>query len=135
MTDSQTVLHYCTMKPYHQSSTYDDLEALPDLKSSPGYEVIDGNPKTYMRMDQGNADSKHRLGIWCCTPGSFRCVEKGDELQTLLEGSLTLIYDDGSEHHFGPGDSIYTEKGERVIWKIHETVKKVFFTHDSNGTD
>ena len=48
-----------------------------------------------------------------------------------MEGKLTLVSETGEEHHLGPGDSIYTEKGEKVIWKVHQTVKKVFFTHDS----
>ena len=121
------------MKPYLNQTTQNNLLDLPELSSSPGYEVLEGNPKASMRIDQGSAGSKHRLGIWRCTPGAFKCTEKGDELQTIIEGKLILIYEDGVEHLFGPGDSIYTEKGEKVIWKVLETVTKVFFTHDETG--
>ena len=121
------------MKSYLSTTPQTSLQALPSLSETPGYEVLEGDPHASIRFDRGTASSKHRLGIWECTPGTFKCTEKGDELQTILEGKLTLIYPDGSEFHFGPGDSIYTEKGEQVIWKITETVMKVFFTHDSDG--
>lgn len=104
------------------------FEQLPPLASSPGYEVLEGSPETAIHFYRGDNDSPTRLGLWRCTPGEFRCIEKGDELQTLIAGRLTLIFEDGSEHHLEPGQSIYTEKGERVIWRIEETVTKIFFT-------
>ena len=104
------------------------FEKLPPLSESPGYEVLSGNPETAIYFFRGDNDSATRLGLWQCTPGEFRCIEKGDELQTLIEGRLTLIFEDGSEHTLAPGQSIYTEKGEKVIWRIDETVTKVFFT-------
>ena len=121
------------MKSYHHDSIQNNLEALPPLKDTPGYTIISGDPRAGIRFDQGGFDSKHRLGIWQCSPGEFSCVEKGDELQILLQGDLTLIYPDGSEHHFIPGDSFFTEKGETVIWRVNQTVKKVFFTYDRDG--
>ncbi len=120
------------MKPYSLNNPESSLTELPSLSETAGYEVMEGDPRASIRFDRGSATSEHRLGVWKCTPGTFRCTEKGDELQTVLEGQLTLISEDGDEHHLGPGDSIYTEKGEKVIWKVHQTVKKVFFTHDAN---
>lgn len=123
------------MKPYHSIDAITALVELPPLSQTPGYRVIEGNPIASIRFDQGSSTSKHRLGIWICTPGSFQCTEKGNELQTILEGKLTLIDEDGLEYDFGPGDSIYTEKGETITWKISETVRKVFFTYDEDGQE
>ena len=123
------------MKPYRLEPGQTGLDDLPPLDGSPGYAVLDGDPRASIRFDMGSGDSRHRLGIWRCTPGTFSCTEKGDELQTVLEGKLTLVREDGSSEDFGPGDSIYTERGERVTWKIVETVTKVFFTHDIAGRD
>jgi uncharacterized cupin superfamily protein len=95
--------------------------------------VTEGNPQASIRIDTGSANSTSRLGIWMCTPGTFSAIEKGDELQTLIEGKLTLITENGVRTEFGPGDSFYTEKGERLTWKITESVKKVFFTYDLDG--
>jgi len=112
-----------------------DLKPLPPLAETQGYQVIDGNPTAAMRLDVGRADSTHRMGIWRCTPGSFKCTEKGNELQTILDGSMSLVDDDGEIHRYGPGDSFYTTKGQKVTWQIHETVIKVFYTYDAAGTD
>ncbi len=106
-----------------------DLLALPPLAQTAGYEVLEGNPMAAIRFDVGDAQSPHQLGVWRCTPGRFACIEKGDELQTLMVGRLSLTGEDGIERRFNAGDSIYTTRGERVIWDVQETVIKVFFTH------
>lgn len=121
------------MKGYPLALEQQGLMQLPELIDSPGYEVLQGNPQAFIRFDKGSESSKNRLGIWMCTPGRFKCTEKGDELQTVLQGKLILIDDAGNEQHLGPGDSVFTEKGQVVTWCIVETVKKVFFTFDSDG--
>lgn len=110
-----------------------DFVELPPFSESDGYRVLEGNPVASVRMDVGDGRSQHRLGLWRCTPGSFSCTEKGDELQTILCGRLTLIDSNGVRHSFAAGDSVYTTKGSQVTWQITETVIKVFFTHDHNG--
>lgn len=112
-----------------------DLVELPPLAQTDGYEVLDGNPIASIRFDSGSVGTAHRLGVWHCTVGRFACTEKGDELQTILGGSLSLTGEDGVRLSFSSGDSFYTTKGERVVWEIHDDVTKVFFTHDADGTD
>lgn len=112
-----------------------DLVELPPLAQSDGYEVLAGNPIASIRFDSGTSGAAHRLGVWHCTVGRFACTEKGDELQTILAGSLSLTGEDGVQLNFSSGDSFYTTKGERVVWEIHENVTKVFFTHDADGSD
>lgn len=73
------------------------------------------------------------MGIWSCTEGAFSCTELGDELQTIMRGRLILTRKDGKSIDCGPGDSIFTRKGERVTWDIQEDVIKVFFTYNANG--
>ena len=117
-----------SVRTYFQKNKQTQLIELPRLASEPGYEVLEGDPVASIRYDLGNSETPHRQGIWRCTPGTFACIEQGDELQTLTKGKLTLILEDQSEHHFEPGDSFFTVKGEKVVWKIVETVEKVFFT-------
>ena len=121
------------MKPYPKDVTQKNLQLLPSLLDTPGYDVIEGNPRASISIDAGSVNSKSRLGIWMCTPGTFSAIEKGDELQTIIDGQLTLISEDGDQADFAPGDSFYTVKGERLTWKITKTVKKVFFTYDIEG--
>ncbi|NKB76170.1 MAG: DUF861 domain-containing protein [Gammaproteobacteria bacterium] len=120
------------MKTYHASQAQTQLKPLAPFETSAGYRIVEGNPQASMRLDFGSADTEHRLGIWRCTPGAFECIEKGNELQVLISGKLRITLENGESHQFGPGDSFYSEKGERVTWTILETVEKVFFTHDSD---
>ena len=105
-----------------------DLESWPFDNPQSDYQILRGAPKASGRLDAGSNDGPWRLGIWSCTEGAFECTELGDELQTILEGRLTLTRSDGEVVDAGPGDSIFTCRGERVVWDIHETVTKVFFT-------
>jgi uncharacterized cupin superfamily protein len=50
-----------------------------------------------------------------------------------MTGRLRIVQADGSAQVFGPGDSFFTRKGERIVWDIIEDVTKVFFTHDRDG--
>jgi uncharacterized cupin superfamily protein len=121
------------MQKYPVNNSFDSLEPWPFEGEVSNYEILRGNPKASGRFDLGGGDGRHRLGIWSCTEGTFRCTEQGDELQTILRGHLTLTNADGDSIDAGPGDSIFTRKGERVTWDIHEEVTKVFFTHNSEG--
>ncbi len=74
------------------------------------------------------------IGIWRCTRGKVECTEIGDELMTILTGHVRLIdVDDGTVSELGPGDSLFSRDGKRVIWDVTEDVTKVFFGHKANG--
>ena len=117
------------MHKYPKEAIPDGLEPWPFDNPDSDYRIINGNPQASGRLDYGANDADTRLGIWACTRGVFECTELGDELQTLLSGRLILTRADGESIECGPGDSIFTKRGERVIWDIREDVTKVFFTH------
>lgn len=111
------------------------LKAWPPIRDTPGYAVLRGEPIARGRLDVGNIDSAIRAGIWACSEGSFACTEVGDELQTIVKGRLRIIESDGTTHEFGPGDSFFTRKGERLIWDVIDAVEKIFFTYNCDGQD
>ncbi|MDJ0778011.1 MAG: cupin domain-containing protein [Gammaproteobacteria bacterium] len=117
------------MHKYPHREVPADLESWPFDNPASDYRILRGDPRASGRIDAGGNDQGSRLGIWSCTEGAFECTELGDELQTILAGRLTLTRADGETVEAGPGDSIFTRRGERVVWDIHETVTKVFFTH------
>ena len=124
------------MKSYRRDEAQSGLEAWPFPEDGPSrYRIVRGNPRASGRLDIGSSDSAHRMGVWACTAGAFECVERGDELQTILEGRVCIVRADGTSIEFGPGDSFFTRKGERVVWDVLEDVKKVFFTHDHDGVE
>ncbi len=124
------------MQSYCLSEIQGELEEWPFPEDSPSrYRIVRGRPRASGRLDLGSSNSTHRMGIWACTAGAFECIERGDELQTILEGRVRIVRADGTSDEFGPGDSFFTRKGEHVVWDVLEDVKKVFFTHDRDGVD
>jgi len=111
-----------------------NLEPWPFDNPDSDYNILRGNPRASGRLDFGGNDAPHRLGIWACSEGAFECTELGDELQTIISGRLILTRVGGESIECGPGDSIFTRKGERVIWDIRQDVTKIFFTHLGEGS-
>lgn len=125
------------MRKYPSGEIPTDLEPWPFDNPDSNYRILRGEPRASGRLDYGANDGASRLGIWSCTEGAFECTELGDELQTILGGRLVLTRVGGESIECGPGDSIFTRQGERVIWDIREPVTKVFFSclsRDSNSS-
>ncbi len=116
------------MQKYPLDDVPESLEAWPFDNPMSDYKILRGDPRASGRLDDGDNAGPWRLGIWACTEGTFECTELGDELQTIIRGRLVLTRVGGESIECGPGDSIFTCKGERVIWDIREDVTKVFFT-------
>ena len=116
------------MQKYALDDVPESLDAWPFDNPASGYKILRGDPRASGRLDHGDNAGPYRLGIWACTEGAFECTELGDELQTIIRGRLVLTRVGGESIECGPGDSIFTRKGERVIWDIREDVTKVFFT-------
>lgn len=114
------------MLKYDRDAIPGDLESWPFDNPDSNYRILRGEPRASGRIDY--LGERNRLGIWACTAGAFECTELGDELQTILRGRLILTRADGERVECGPGDSLFTRKGERVTWDIREDVVKVFFT-------
>lgn len=121
------------MQKYSKSDKYERLEPWPFDNVDSAYKILRGDPQASGRLDAGSNSGQFRMGIWSCTEGAFECTELGDELQTIVEGRLTLTKMDGTTIECGPGDSVLTRKGERVAWDIQMAVTKLFFTYNRDG--
>ncbi len=122
------------MRKYNVGDDVGNLEFWPFENPASAYHILEGNPKTYGRIDQGGAGHTSRFGIWRCTVGIFECTEQGDELMTILSGRCRIIrHEDGETKDLGPGDSLFIHGGSRVTWDVSEDVTKVFFGHKSDG--
>ena len=121
------------MIKYAYPLSREGFEEWPFDNPASDYQIIRGNPKASGRIDFGGNNLQHRMGIWCCTEGAFECTELGDELQTIVSGRLTLTRVGGESIECAAGDTVFTRKGERVIWDVHEEVTKIFFSYDSDG--
>jgi uncharacterized cupin superfamily protein len=55
------------------------------------------------------------------------------EFVQLLEGELTITEQNGTAHHFAPGDAFFVPKGTVCSWKAEATVKKLYCMLDPDA--
>jgi len=102
------------------------------IKSAEG-RAIDGQigmanaAMEYERIYIDRSSEQVRMGLWRSDPYEARYEDYGcDEFMGLVSGKGSLMYDDGSEDHFGPGDAFILPKGFTGVWRQPETTLKYF---------
>jgi uncharacterized protein len=85
--------------------------------------VLAGNPVTSNVLL--TSDDKVRYGIWQITPGTSVQVASAG-MFVVLSGRATVAVDGGPTFDIGLGDVCIWDGGERTIWTVHETVRKVW---------
>lgn len=65
--------------------------------------------------------------LWHCTAGSFRWFYDEDEICEIVEGGMTLYFDDGGTRICGPGDTVYFQAGTTCVWVIEKEVRKIAY--------
>ena len=95
------------------------------------YEPVDpahtvaGSPAT--RILDLDETSGRTVGLWEHTPGVSRDVES-DEVFVVLAGDATIEFDEPSlpPIELRPGSIVRLEEGMRTVWRVRETIRKVF---------
>jgi uncharacterized cupin superfamily protein len=85
------------MHKYKPGDDVGELEFWPFDNPASDYRIVEGEPKTYGRIDQGGDGHTTRYGIWRCTAGTFDCNEQGEELMTVLSGRCRITWLDSGE--------------------------------------
>lgn len=67
------------------------------------------------------------LGIWECTPGTWRRQVLYAEYSYIISGRGSFTPDGEDTIEFQAGDAIYFTANSAGIWDIHETVRKHYF--------
>lgn len=68
------------------------------------------------------------VGIWEMTPGVMRDVES-DEVFVVLSGSAAVEFEDGTAPLLlGSGDVVQLAAGTRTVWRVTETLRKVYLS-------
>lgn len=76
------------------------------------------------------------MGIWECTPGTWKRAVKEAEYSYFIEGKGRFIPDNGNpEIHFKAGDGVYFPENTTGTWIIEDTVQKsyVIFKSQANS--
>jgi len=98
----------------------------------PEENVVSGSPEAFAAILWRNEAGTLFNGVWHCTPGSFY-LDHADETVALIEGRATVTGPDGVAVELAAGDVGYFPGGQRVLWEVHETVRKAFHMHDAEG--
>ncbi len=78
-----------------------------------------------------NAPVNVRAGVWEATAYAEKVADYPlNEIVFVIEGSMSLLSNDGFEERFGPGDCFFLEKGFCGEWRQHETLKIFHMTVD-----
>jgi uncharacterized cupin superfamily protein len=103
--------------------------AVADLELEPGTltpdQVLDGRPQVTERVLSASPDGRVVTGVWQITPGVVRDVE-ADEVFVVLAGRATVAFEDGPTLELRAGDVGVLRAGDRTVWHVHETLRKVF---------
>lgn len=68
------------------------------------------------------------FGVWEMTPGAMSDVE-AEELFIVLSGDATIEFlDDGSSVELFPGFVGRLRSGDRTVWTVRETLRKVYLS-------
>ena len=119
------MLHYRT-----EHSEGGELEAWEPFDELDYAAVIAGDPRQSGRLDVGTAESPTQVGIWECTPGTMSWTGQGDETYIVLAGRARITDPAGRRYEVGPGDTVFTPKGDTEIWEVTETFRKIFCLHN-----
>lgn len=97
----------------------------------PAEDVVSGSPEASVAVIWANEERTLGVGVWHCTPGTFYGTAP-DETVVLIEGRATLTPDGGAPIELSAGDVGFIPGG-RVLWDVHETVRKGFHIYDPSG--
>jgi len=96
----------------------------------PAEQVLEGTPTAaVLELEDLGA---YGVGIWEMTPGTA-CDVEAEEVFVVLSGSAHIDFQDqdGEVVHtldVAPGDLVRLREGQRTVWTVHETLRKVYFS-------
>jgi len=87
--------------------------------------ILEGAPEVSELVLDTSPDGSVVRGVWQITPGVVRDVE-ADEVFVVISGRATVEVDGGPTLELEPGVVGVLRAGDRAVWRIHETLRKVF---------
>lgn len=95
-----------------------------DCSPVPTAQVVAGSPRTGT-AELHDCDGRS-VGVWEMSVGAMSDVED-DEVFVVLFGAATVESSDGTVITLGPGSVGRLSAGEQTIWRVTETLRKVYF--------
>ncbi|WP_028694767.1 cupin domain-containing protein [Pseudomonas cremoricolorata] len=83
--------------------------------------------QTRLALDEVVDDPRFALGVWECTPGTWRRQVVQAEYSYFISGKGVFTPDEGEAISFQAGDALYFAPNTTGVWQIEETVTKHYF--------
>jgi uncharacterized cupin superfamily protein len=100
-----------------------------DLALEPGIlapdQILEGTPAVTECVLSTSPDGRIVTGVWQITPGVVTDVE-ADEVFVVVSGRATVEFEDGPPLELIPGVVGVLRAGDRTVWRVRETLRKVF---------
>jgi uncharacterized cupin superfamily protein len=95
-----------------------------DHEPVPADQVVDGVPSTASAALCAVGDVE--IGVWEMTTGAMSDIES-DEVFVVISGRATVRFEhDGTLLALGPGTVGRLAAGQRTVWTVTETLRKVY---------
>ena len=107
--------------------------ALDAPRPLPAEQVLEGAPATAERALWTSPDGTVEGGVWEITPGVSTDVE-APELFLVVSGRAVVEVQDGPTLELSPGVVGSFAGGERTVWRVHETLRKLYTVSDHGTT-
>lgn len=89
-------------------------------------EVVAGAPTAAVHpLAELVAPAGVEIGVWEMSEGVARDTES-DEVFVVLSGAGEVRFEDGDVVALRPGTAVRLRAGERTVWTVHQTLRKVF---------
>lgn len=92
-------------------------------------QIISGDPVTSSLTLAEDEGGREEVGFWRCEPGAFRDTEAAETF-LVITGRAVVELGTGETITVGPGDTHRFQGGEKTVWKVEETLLKVYWTRD-----
>jgi uncharacterized protein len=93
--------------------------------------ILTGAPISRSKNLVRSRDLTSSVVVWDCSAGSFRWHYGQDETVYFISGEAFLIYENGEERRFGPGDLAFFPSGTVCHWRVDDYVKKIAVLRES----
>lgn len=94
-------------------------------------DLLAGEPVQRGHVYYEDADTGLTAGVWDCTPMTGKMEPYAvNEYMHVLEGSVTMVHEDGHEETIRAGESFVVPKGTVCSWKQTEYMRKFFVIFD-----
>jgi len=91
------------------------------------HQIVSGSPEVSGLVLDTSADERIERGIWQHTPGVSRDTE-ADELFVVISGRATVSIEGGPVLELSAGVLGLLRSGDRTVWTVHDTLRKVYQT-------